>query len=651
MGMSKELLKGLLDNPNFKKWFGESAVRDAEGLPLKLHHGSNAEDDIEVFKQGFGRGVKGGREYGGSRGVWFTDGGESYARDYGDNITEAYLSLQNPIDLRSDDVISAIRDSGTLKRFGAKPEELLAAIKDGTLIDRGDKGNKVQNAVLKWAKENGYDGAITNDWNRGFDSTSYVAFSPTQIKSPANRGTFDPTDPSILKSAGLMAAGAGAAAYGMTPEDAGAGKLPWQSEAKAQLLSQFFEGLRAGKVQPQVFDDLAALNSKFTDPQYLLTEADIQHLFEQRMLGNKWDADRVVSTLEKLFGSQTARGIQNFPGRGAEEAVWHEQKPRGIFAPVVPGEDGEVRIYSLMDPSPNRVNSYLGKLGDSSGGRMSPPSTFASRERTPSDSVTQLHRAKLSAVDEPSADKDQIMPDTNTVKKIIGLGLLGGTGLAAYGAAAPDDANAMSIGPKGLAGLSGPEKAPQLLSKAERLAGETEARDTASRVSMTPEQRGATPPDLRQDAIVRFDGGESASAPRRREWTNDAIGTLPNIAQSAPLNQQDVGDNSFIETALDGAKTIGAGIDSASKYLGPLIMNAPGRIITAAVNDPIGTASQVADFVVPFKSSAQDYANAFYHNQDATWLDKLNALAGIGLDTAFLGHGNQAKTALAGLMR
>ena len=32
------------------------------------------------------------------------------------------------------------------------------------------------------------------------------------------------------------------------------------------------------------------------------------------------------------------------------------------------------------------------------GGRMSPPSTFASRERTPSDSVTQRHRAKLSAV-------------------------------------------------------------------------------------------------------------------------------------------------------------------------------------------------------------------------------------------------------------
>jgi hypothetical protein len=454
MGASKELLKGLLDNPNFKKWFGESAVRDAEGLPLEVYHGTGRPGFTDFDPALAGKNEK--ADFGKGAG-YFTDdsalaSGYAMKRGDGGGVVPGYASISNPYVIYQDKVSRGWEPPASFV------DDLKAKGHDGIAVKLRDMDESTGEVFDEFFEE-------------------VIPFSPTQFKSRFNQGTFDPTDPNFLKSAGLMTAGAGAA-YGLAPDEAEAAKLPWQADAKAQLLSQFFEGLRAGKVQPQVFEDLAGLNGGFKLPEYLLTEADIQHLFEQRMLGNNWDADRVVAALEKLTGSPTARGIQNFQGRGAKEAVWHEQKPRGIFAPVVPGEDGEVRIYSLMDPSPNRVNSYLNKLGDSSGGRMSPPSTYAGRERTPSDSVTQLHRAKLSAVDEPNTDKDQIMPDANTVKKILSLGFLGGAGLGAYEAADPDKVEAAKL--------------QKLL-------------DFGDVKLPIDSKRRATPPDLRDNAIVRFD--------------------------------------------------------------------------------------------------------------------------------------------------
>ena len=339
---------------------------------------------------------------------------------------------------------------------------------------------QINQNVLDAFEDLGFDAVKLDNYSAvpGYGPHSFLQVkSPEQLRSPF--AAFDPArkdSKNILASAGLMAAGAGAAAYGMTPEDAGAGKLPWKADAKAQLLSQIFEGLRAGKVQPQVFEDLAGLNGGFKLPEYLMMGGDLRHVFERRMMDNGWSADRVVAALDTLFGSEDARGVPNLIGRKASEAVWSPGKPRGVYAPAIPGPDGEVRIYSLMDPENKRILRGIGKLEEgSSGGRMSPPFTQTA-DFPSSESVTQRHRAKLSAVDEPSADKDQIMPDTNTVKKIIGLGLLGGTGLAAYGAAAPDDANAMSyIGPKGLAGIMGADAARSLPAAAEhRLATEAE---------------------------------------------------------------------------------------------------------------------------------------------------------------------------------
>ena len=60
--------------------------------------------------------------------------------------------------------------------------------------------------IARQAREDGYDGVIFENiidegphgQGYGWDNKVYVAFSPTQIKSVNNRGTFDPSDPRIL---------------------------------------------------------------------------------------------------------------------------------------------------------------------------------------------------------------------------------------------------------------------------------------------------------------------------------------------------------------------------------------------------------------------------------------------------------------------
>jgi hypothetical protein len=60
--------------------------------------------------------------------------------------------------------------------------------------------------LVREARDQGYDGVIFENitdegpfgQGYGWDNKVYVAFSPTQIKSVNNRGTFDPADPRIL---------------------------------------------------------------------------------------------------------------------------------------------------------------------------------------------------------------------------------------------------------------------------------------------------------------------------------------------------------------------------------------------------------------------------------------------------------------------
>jgi hypothetical protein len=80
------------ETPAFKKWFGNSKVVDADGKPLVVYHGGNA--DIEIFNTE-GRGKTSGT------GAFFTDDSR-VANNYpnqtsGGNVAPAFLSLKNPL--------------------------------------------------------------------------------------------------------------------------------------------------------------------------------------------------------------------------------------------------------------------------------------------------------------------------------------------------------------------------------------------------------------------------------------------------------------------------------------------------------------------------------------------------------------------------
>jgi hypothetical protein len=156
--------------PEFEAWFGDSAVRDANGAPLVVYHGTA--ENIQAFQDFTG----------GEDGFYFSsspDVASGYAAMRGDmvdnadypdapgaNVIPAYLSLQNPL----------IVDMGG-SAFSA----------DG-----------VQDAVDR-AREAGNDGVVFRnmvdpaDGQPSASADTIIAFDPSQIKSIFNeRPTSDP---------------------------------------------------------------------------------------------------------------------------------------------------------------------------------------------------------------------------------------------------------------------------------------------------------------------------------------------------------------------------------------------------------------------------------------------------------------------------
>ena len=148
------------DTPEFKRWFGDSKVVDESGKPLVVYHGTRA--DISEFDNSRANGLRQGSE-----GFYFTkyqDDASGYAGTgptKGANVMPVYVRIENPY--RTDG-----RDS---------EHTILSADRLAELEDEG------------------FDGWIVAD------GEEVIAFRPEQIKSAiGNRGTFDPSNPSILFS-------------------------------------------------------------------------------------------------------------------------------------------------------------------------------------------------------------------------------------------------------------------------------------------------------------------------------------------------------------------------------------------------------------------------------------------------------------------
>jgi hypothetical protein len=164
--------------PEFKNWFGDSKAVDASGEPVKVYHGSE-DSGFPEFKEGkagifFTTKRLKATQYAGSR----ADAVEGETKP---GVYDAYLKMDNPL----------VVDWG------------------GKDWNKGEGQFKTTDEVAKFAKANGYDGAIirnakdaaTDNYSH-VESDVHVVFKSDQIKSAiANNGNFDPNDPNVFHQA------------------------------------------------------------------------------------------------------------------------------------------------------------------------------------------------------------------------------------------------------------------------------------------------------------------------------------------------------------------------------------------------------------------------------------------------------------------
>lgn len=162
------------DTKEFRHWFGGSKVVDADGKPLVVYHGTAA--DVTAFDPS-----RIGENYSTDRAGFFfashPDEASGFAVGDTRNIIPVFLSIQNPL------VIEAGKD------------------------DTAEVWYRNRTAYKGQAETGGHDGVIVRGepYFDGSPNEMYVAFSPTQVKSVFNRGSFSPSDPRILYQAAPVA--------------------------------------------------------------------------------------------------------------------------------------------------------------------------------------------------------------------------------------------------------------------------------------------------------------------------------------------------------------------------------------------------------------------------------------------------------------
>lgn len=157
-------------NDNFWKWFDDSKVVDASGQPLVVYHGSYDFGFSEFNKKyrGTSTNAKSAK-----LGFYFTD-----------NISEAKMYANRSA------------SGGLYSVFLKMNDPLIYRYENNQNINWDYDFTK----LLKTAIQSGNDGLILlNTFDNFKPHNQYIVFSPTQIKSVDNRGTWNPDDPNIYK--------------------------------------------------------------------------------------------------------------------------------------------------------------------------------------------------------------------------------------------------------------------------------------------------------------------------------------------------------------------------------------------------------------------------------------------------------------------
>jgi hypothetical protein len=208
------------DTPEFKTWFADSKMIDAEGKPQVVYHGTiaNTHEDALGFNQFLTKYFELGSHFG------TTAQANSFAiSDQGTGrVMPVYLNMKNPLRLQDQGGFDAMDIAPQLLNMGFIDEKQAEALQEMPIDD-------ALVAMQEAIKANGHDGIVYLNRREGMSkatlkslmqipfseqnamsdeafkkvardaSDSYIVFDPSQIKSAVgNNGNFDPNDPSIL---------------------------------------------------------------------------------------------------------------------------------------------------------------------------------------------------------------------------------------------------------------------------------------------------------------------------------------------------------------------------------------------------------------------------------------------------------------------
>ena len=183
-------------NDAFWRWFGKSVVRNKDGSPMVVYHGTMAMESFTTFRPrhgflGMHFGTKEAADH------FVADYVDEKYSDHRSRIYPVYLSIQNPYYMAD---MGGWESDGLFTLGGISQwvsEKIISRADVAKLRKMDDEAKMIfLRAALNRA---GYDGIIYDNETEDIGSESYLIWNPGQVKSATgNRGTWDRNDPSIL---------------------------------------------------------------------------------------------------------------------------------------------------------------------------------------------------------------------------------------------------------------------------------------------------------------------------------------------------------------------------------------------------------------------------------------------------------------------
>lgn len=180
-------------SPEFKRWFGDSKVVDADGKPMVVYHGTAA--DFDAFRADqpnfFSPSKVYAERYTNPSYSASAKSAETF-KSLRPRVEPVYLKLEKPFDTRLPAVRKVFENEFLNKWGNGTP------LQDSGLPDWTDA-----NDLMEFIQENGldYDGIVLDEAANsggGPAQISYATWKPENVKSVNNRGTWDANDPRLL---------------------------------------------------------------------------------------------------------------------------------------------------------------------------------------------------------------------------------------------------------------------------------------------------------------------------------------------------------------------------------------------------------------------------------------------------------------------